>query len=133
MHSQHYEEPSGASGIICPVITPKIQAASSCPIPNCQSCELAHTKQQNPKVHKSKEIPLKQGVISADKYLPGNFVSMDQYVVRVPGRFPDKYGCEQERNMFHGGTIFVMLLLRLSMSRTKSRWAPVTQSCPSYA
>ena len=38
-------------------------------------------------MHKSKSISSRQGVISADKYSPGNFVSMNQYMVREPGQF----------------------------------------------
>ncbi len=44
-------------------------------------------------------------MISTDKYLPGNFVSMDQYMVREPGQFPMDYNHAREANMFHGGTI----------------------------
>ncbi len=77
-----------------PVITLRILADSSCPNFIYQSCELTCAKQQNPKVQKSKPIQSKQGLIYADKYLPGNFVSMGQCVVREPGQLPTGYNCE---------------------------------------
>jgi len=106
MRPQRYEEPSGARGVLDPVIIPRIPTASSCPIPVCESSELARAKQRNPKVVKSRAIAERQGCISADKYLPGDFVSIDQYVVRTPGRLPNGYGRERDCNKFHGGTIF---------------------------
>ena len=33
-------------------------------------------------------------------------MSTDQYVVNTPGRLPEGFGQEHERNKFHGGTIF---------------------------
>ena len=55
---------------------------------------------------KSKAIVERQGCISADKYLPGDCVSIDQYVVKTPCRLPQGYGRERDSNKFHGGTIF---------------------------
>jgi hypothetical protein len=39
-------------------------------------------------------------------YQTGDFVSMDQYVIKAPGRLPTGFGRESHINMFHGGTIF---------------------------
>ena len=55
---------------------------------------------------RSKAIPERQGCIFAGKYLPGDFVSIGQYVVKTPGRLPQGYGREKDCNKFHGGTIF---------------------------
>mgnify|MGYP007020017319 CR=1 FL=1 len=54
----------------------------------------------------SKAIPEKAGSLSRDKYMPGNSVLMDQYVVKTPGRLPEGYGRERDCNKFHGETIF---------------------------
>ena len=89
-----------------PVITSRISAASSCAIPVCESSILTRAKQRNPKVTRSKSIPEREGSISAEKYLPGDFVSMDQYVVKTPDRLPGENGRERNCNKFHGGTIF---------------------------
>ena len=53
-----------------------------------------------------KVVKKKAGSLSADKYMPGDFVSLDQYVVKTPGRLPDGFGRERDCNKFHGGTIF---------------------------
>ena len=55
---------------------------------------------------RSKEIKSSAGAISCDKYVPGDFVSMDPYVVKEPGRLSTVICREADHNMFHGGTIF---------------------------
>ena len=97
---------NGATSTMDRVIVPRIKAAATCPIPMCQSCQLARAKQRKPKTTKSKAIPEVSGAISRDKYNVGDFVSLDQYVVKTPGRLPTGYGRETITNMFHGGTIF---------------------------
>ena len=44
--------------------------------------------------------------MSKGKYLTGDMVSMDQYVVKTPDRLTFGYGREADHNKFHGGTIF---------------------------
>ena len=88
------------------VITPKFKTTSSCQIPLCTSCELARAKKRNPEVIKQQAIKEKEGILAADKYEAGDFVSMDQFVVKTPGRLPTGYGREGQGNRFHGGTIF---------------------------
>lgn len=100
------QEPSGAVSTMDRVIKPKIKSASNCPIPLCQSCQLSRAKQRKPKISKSKAIPETEGVLSKDQYEAGDFVSVDQYVIKAPGRLPTGYGRESDTNMFHGGTIF---------------------------
>ena len=34
----------------------------------------------------------KQGILSFHKYESGNFVSVDQFMVKNPGRLPNEYG-----------------------------------------
>ena len=48
----------------------------------------------------------KEGILSAGALEPGNFVSMDQFIVKTPGRLPTGYGWEGHENRYHGGTIF---------------------------
>ena len=99
-------EPSGETRIMDRVIAPKIKAAAKCPIPMCQSCQLARAKQRKPTVAKSKVIKANEGALTRDKYEVGDFVSLDQYVVKTPGRLPGGFGREADHNCFHGGTIF---------------------------
>ena len=94
------------SVIMPQVIKPQYRTASSCPIPLCAACELARAKKQSPKVICQEAIAEKEGILAANEYLPGDFVSMDQFVVKTPGRLPTGYGREGKLNRYHGGTIF---------------------------
>ena len=105
-------EESGAVTAMDRVIKPKIKSAANCPIPVCQSCQLSRAKLRKPKVTKSKAISDQEGALSRDKYCTGDFVSMDQYVVKTPGRLPTGYGKEAGHNMFHGGILFSGMLLQ---------------------
>jgi hypothetical protein len=100
------EEPDGRVSAMDRVICPRIRSAANCPIPMCQSCQMSRAKQRKPEVKKSKAVPEEAGALSREKYETGDFVSMDQYVVKTPGRLPTGYGRESYTNMFHGGTIF---------------------------
>ncbi len=48
----------------------------------------------------------KADILVANKYWPGDFVSMDQYVCATPGHLMTGFGREADRNRYHGGTIF---------------------------
>ncbi len=50
--------------------------------------------------------PEKEGSLSRDRYEAGDFVSGDQFVENIPGCLFSGYGCEDDHNKFHGGTIF---------------------------
>jgi hypothetical protein len=106
MRCVEVEEPDGRISVMDRVICPKIRSAANCPIPLCQSCQMARAKQRKPDIKRSKAVPEEVGALSRDKYEVGDFVSMDQYVVKTPGRLPTGYGKESHVNMFHGGTIF---------------------------
>ena len=97
---------TGRETILPPVIPPKFASTPNCPIPKCHSCELARQKRHSPQVRKSTTIPEKEAVLSRDRYEAGDFVSADQFVVNTPGRLLSGFGCEDDRNKFHGGTIF---------------------------
>jgi hypothetical protein len=88
------------------VIIPKVNAAANCEILQCTSCNLSRARQHKTEVVKSKAIESSVGAISCNKYVPGDFFSMDQYVVKEPCSSPTDFGREAEHNMFHGGTIF---------------------------
>ena len=42
----------------------------------------------------------------AEQYMPGEFVPMNQFVDKTPGRLPTVIGREGPSNRYHGGTIF---------------------------
>ena len=97
---------TGRETILPPVISPKFASTPNCPIPKCHSCELARLKRRSPQVKKSTAIPEKEAILSRDRYEAGDFVSADQFVVNTPGRLLSGFGREDDRNKFHGGTIF---------------------------
>lgn len=100
------EEPDGKISVMDRVICPQICAAATCPIPLCQSCQMSRAKQRKPDVKQSKAVPEEAGALVRDKYEMGDFLLLDQYVVKTPGRLPMGVGRESQTNMFHGGTIF---------------------------
>ena len=106
MKVSEMKEPNGAVSVKDRVIVPKLSSAATCDIPVCQSCELSRAKQRKAPVVKAKVNESSEGAISRDQYQPGDFVSIDQYVVKTPGRLPTGFGQESEQNMYHGGTIF---------------------------
>ena len=107
MMVEHEAVDMNNESVIMPqVIKPRYKTTSSCPIPLCAACELARAKKRNPKVVRQKAIAEKEGILAANEYMPGDFVSMDQFVVRTPGRLPTGFGREAKSNRYHGGTIF---------------------------
>ena len=101
------EEPSGTTNVATPIIKPKIPQSSSCPLPTCQSYQMARARQRKPNIVKSKVIQENAGALLRNKYELGDMVSMDQYIVKTHGRLPNGYGREADHNKFHGGTIFL--------------------------
>eukprot|EP00804_Cyclotella_cryptica_P030037 CCRYP_016933-RA/>CCRYP_016933-RA protein AED:0.63 eAED:0.45 QI:0/0/0/0.5/1/1/2/0/311 len=58
------------------------------------------------KFNNSTTILKKEAILSRDRYEAGDFVSADQFAVKTPGRMLSGFGREDDRNKFHGGTIF---------------------------
>jgi hypothetical protein len=106
MKEVEMQEPDGRVSIQDKVIHPRIKSAATCPIPVCKSCQLSRARQRKPNVVKSKAVPEEAGALSREQYEVGDFVSLDQYVVKNPGRLPTGFGKESITDMFHGGTIF---------------------------
>ena len=77
-------DPYGEKIWMPPMIQPKFSAATSCPVPTCTSCELSRVKSCNPKVIKQEAIKERQVVLAWDKCEAGDFVSVDQFVVKTP-------------------------------------------------
>ena len=74
------------------VIVPTINVVSNCEAPKCESCELERAKLKKSKVIKSKEAKYLEGAISRNKYQIGDFVSMDQYIVKTTYSLHAGYG-----------------------------------------
>ena len=54
----------------------------------------------------SETIVGKDGILSRNKYEPGDIISTNQYVVEMPGCLVKDYGRELLLNSFCGGTIY---------------------------
>ena len=89
-----------------PIIVPKLATSAKCAVPVCESFLLGRSKKRSPGVSKAKYLPEKEGILDRDKCEVGDFVSTDQFVVRMPGRIPYGYGHERLQNLFHGRTIY---------------------------
>ena len=92
MQVMEVEEPDGKTSVLDRVICPCICAAANCPIPLCQSYQMSHAKQHQPNVKKSKAVSNGVGALVRDKYETGDFVSLDQFVVKTPGCMPTGFG-----------------------------------------
>ena len=115
-------EPNGRVSVMNRVIVPKLKTATNCEIPLCQSCNFSRAKQRKAEVVKSKAIKLNVGAISQDKDVPGDFVSLDQYVTKEPGCLPTGFDREAKHNMCRGGTFFVIPVLNALLLRTRYLW-----------
>lgn len=74
--------------------------------PCCKACKLATAKTRSTGTSTSKPFASQQGILSHDKYEPGDMISSDQYIVNTPGRLLSGYGRDAQQNCYHGGTIF---------------------------
>jgi hypothetical protein len=70
---------------------------------------LSRAKQSKLDVKKSKAVPEEAGALARDKYETGDFISLDQYVVKTPGRLPTGFGRESHTNMFHMEELFFVM------------------------
>ena len=74
------------------VIWPQFPAATSCPVPKYMFCELTRAKKWSPQVIRQEAITKKGAMHAWDKYQPGDFVFMNQFVVSTQGCQLEGYG-----------------------------------------
>ena len=72
----------GVNTVIGLEILPKFKSSPKCPVLKCASCQLACAMKQNPDVINLDGIPVKEPLISWDKYKCGN-VWEDKFVVKI--------------------------------------------------
>ena len=106
MRTQKMEEPSGRKSELPPIIKPTYKSTPNCIVPPCMSCQLARAKKRSTGVTKKSSVKDKEGILTRDKYKPGDMVSVDQFVVKTPGRQLKGYGREGANGRYHGGTIY---------------------------
>ena len=110
MRPQNILDQNGKVISVCPPILPtKFKSTRNLKpsdYPFSLASKLATAKARELGVSTSKNVPEKVGILSRDKYEPGDMISTDQYVVKTPGRLVKGYGREALHNCFHGGTIY---------------------------
>ena len=94
---------------ISPVLPTKYKSTKNlkpADFPVCLACKLATARLRSTKVKTSKPVKAKQGILTRDKYKPGDRISCDQYVVKTPGRLIAGFGRESLDKCYNGGTIY---------------------------
>jgi hypothetical protein len=92
---------------ISPIILTKQSNVSSCHIPLCMACQMAKQSRRTPDGTSHISDPTKEMLTKRDHLIPGQAVSVDQYMGSIPGRLPNTKGKEKEKDQYTGGTIFV--------------------------
>lgn len=87
------------------IIVPRHLGASSCGTPCCEACQYGKQKRRQPKPTTAAKHDY--GGLSSNITIPGQRVSMDQYLSTVPGRLPNTQGKEKKEHKYCGGTIFI--------------------------
>jgi hypothetical protein len=90
-----------------PIIATKHPGTRSCKPPLCDACCLAKSSTQGSDTYSTIPNPKKVNALVHEDLKPGDRVSLDQYVLSVPGRLAHMYGKENKRDKLTGGTIFV--------------------------
>lgn len=89
------------------LITTKISGTANCPHPKCAACQFAKQHRRTPESQRVHNVPEHEMAIRRENLTPGDRVSVDQYVCKVPGRLKHGYGKGRNAVKYSGGTIFV--------------------------
>jgi hypothetical protein len=89
------------------IVLSKQPTVSSCSLPLCLACQLAKQSRRIPEVTRFIADPTKQMLTKREHLVPGQMVSLDQYMGSTPGRLPNTKGKELKKDKYTGGTIFV--------------------------
>ena len=83
------------------------KAVANCKRPKCAACEFGKGHRLSNKVNTTKKNPMKEQELKKDNLLPGQMVSADHYISRVPGRLYHTKGKSDQSDMFSGGCVFI--------------------------
>ena len=90
-----------------PVIRVRDNSTPRCGHPKCAACQLGKQFRTTPNSVTVHANPDREMAIKRGDHKPGDCVSMDQYVCKVPGRLPHTFGKERSENKYSGGTVFI--------------------------
>ena len=97
----------GSTQYFPPVIPAKPASAATCPLPPCPTCKISSARKKSPPSPTvGAKDPEKVDVLAKERYMPGDFVSSDQFKVPVPGRRLWGYGKEKDEDLYNCGTVF---------------------------
>ena len=90
-----------------PIVPTSCQGTRNVDHPKCSACLLAKQHRTSAKSQTVQQKTDRQLAIRRQSLAPGDEVSADQFVCRVPGRLAHTKGKESTADMYHGGTIWV--------------------------
>jgi hypothetical protein len=90
-----------------PVLSTKYSKISTCAPPLCAACHLGKLNRRGTTSTVEIARPEREMLLRQDQVLPGDMVSVDQYVSTMLGRRPHTKGKEPPNERFVGGTLFV--------------------------
>ena len=73
----------------------------------CMACQMAKQVRRPTGTTVTKIRQGKDGVLKKNNLRPGGMISSDQFVSSLPGRLPNTYGKEKEKDKYTGGTVFI--------------------------
>ena len=89
-----------------PVLRTK-HKANACQLPHCAACHFAKLHLRATESTVEKTVKAREGILKTEHLKPGDMVSTDQYVSKLPGRLPHTKGKEKDKERYQGGTIYV--------------------------
>ena len=89
-----------------PVLPTKTKA-SSCQVPLCAACQFGKMHRRTEGAVIQEKVDEKDGSLKVNHLRPGQVVSADQFVSKLPGRLSTSRGREREEEKYSGGTIYV--------------------------
>jgi hypothetical protein len=90
-----------------PLVHTKISGVANTTQPVCPACQMAKQHQRTPGSQRVTNVPEFDMAIRKEDLHPGDCVSVDQYVCKVPGRLKHGFGKGKASTNYNGGTIFV--------------------------
>ena len=91
-------------GAVIPVKHPEARTCDTSM--TCATCEIARAKMTKSKTGTKKRDKSADKALTKEKYLPGDFVSMDTVPVGIPGRAYETYGGPNANKVFTHATVF---------------------------
>jgi hypothetical protein len=105
MHVQKSVEEGDES--VPAVIPTKISGTAHCDRPLCAACQLSKAHRRTPDSQRVQNVPEHEMALRRDDLVPGQCVSVDQYVCKEPGRLQKGFGKGRAETNYNGGTIYV--------------------------